>query len=102
MSTVYNRRREATRLQIPVPVTLEWVSETGEAVHEFTVTENISRCGAAVYSNLPLESGRYLRVSNQDYHVSLMAYVRNNTKSADGRGRLHLQFLGEEWPLDIV
>lgn len=102
MSTVYNRRREATRLQIPVPVTLEWVSETGETIHEFTVTENISRGGAAVYSSLRLESGRYLRVNNQDYHVSLLAYVRNHTQSADGRGRLHLQFLNEEWPLDIV
>lgn len=68
--------------------------ESGGAVHELTVTGNIGRSGAAVYSNRPLSSGRYLRVSNKDYHVSLMAYVRNQTKAADGRGRLHMQFLG--------
>lgn len=102
MATVDNRRREATRLSIPVPVTLEWVSETGDPVQEETVTQNISRMGAAVFSALPLERGRYLRVSNTSYGVSLLASVRNRTTTMQGQTRLHLQFLNQEWPLDIV
>jgi hypothetical protein len=85
-----------------MPVVLEWVSETGEPVLEETVTQDISRKGAAVFSALPLDRGRYLRISNSSLGVSLMTSVRNHTKSADGRSRLHLQFLDAEWPLDIV
>lgn len=98
----HNRRREATRIQVPVSVTLEWASETGEPVSEDTVTENISRLGAAVYSTLPLEKGNYLRVSSTSYAISTLASVRNRTLTPDGRPRLHLQFLHEEWPLGIV
>lgn len=97
-----NKRREATRLPIPVPITLEWVSDSGEPVKEDTVTQDISRKGAAVFSALPLGRGRYLRVSSASFGVTLMASVRNQTRAADGRGRLHLQFLNAEWPLDVV
>ncbi|MEJ7616583.1 MAG: PilZ domain-containing protein [Pyrinomonadaceae bacterium] len=102
MATISNPKRSATRLAIPVPVTLEWVSETGDPVQEETITQDISRMGAAVFSALPLERGRYLRVSNQSYGVSLLASVRNRTTSDQGQTRLHLQFLKQEWPLDIV
>jgi hypothetical protein len=102
MSKEFNRRREATRLAIPVPVILEWVSHTGAPVHEETVTQDISRKGAAVLSALPLDQGRYLRISSAKHGVSLMASVRNRTTSVGGQSRLHLQFLREEWPLDII
>lgn len=102
MSSHYSPQREATRLRIPVPVTLEWASETGAPVVEETTTENISRQGASVFSALPLGEGRYLRVTSSVYNVSLVAYVRDRTTTADGRARLHLQFLHQEWPLDVI
>jgi len=102
LSEEFSKRRGATRLAIPVSVTLEWVSESGEPVQEDTVTQDISRKGAAVFSGLPLERGRYLRISSSSFGTSLLASVRNRTNSAGGQTRLHLQFLEQEWPLDII
>lgn len=74
----------------------------GTVISEDTVTENISRCGAAVTSDLPLEEGRFLQVINPTHTGSFVARVRAKSSSSVGAERrllLHLEFVNQEWPL---
>jgi hypothetical protein len=91
--------RDESRQPIPIDVTIEVFGEdqTSPTV-ENTVTENISQSGAAVFTSLNLERGRFVRVSSRD-GVKVLAVVRNRSVGADGIGRLHLQFIGGEWPM---
>lgn len=73
-----------------------------EAVKELTVTENLSRKGAAVFTTLDLAEGRFVRVVGLQQKVSLIAVVRLRRGGADGRTRLHLEFISGEWPLEGV
>ncbi|HEX5706737.1 MAG TPA: hypothetical protein VFX96_05560, partial [Pyrinomonadaceae bacterium] len=55
-------RKQETRLQVPVEVLVEVFDEQGATVErEQTVTENISRRGAAVWTTLGVERGRFVR-----------------------------------------
>jgi hypothetical protein len=92
-----DKRRES-RLTIPTEVTIEVFGNDKEpALTEATVTEDISRSGASVFTALNLERGRFVKVTARDGFV-VMAVVRNRIVGADGIGRLHLQFIGREWP----
>jgi hypothetical protein len=66
---------------------------------ESTVTENISRHGAAVFTTLELSPGRFVKLSSPQYPSAMLAVVRNRHVAADGIVRLHLEFVGSEWPL---
>jgi len=93
-------KRKETRHTIPLEVTLEPVGEAGTAGQkEKTVTENISHKGAAVFSTLDLQPGRFLRVSSTQQNIAVFAVVRDRRIGADGIPRLHLEFIGGEWPL---
>jgi len=92
-------KRKETRHTIPTEVTIEIFGADRESPQlESTVTENISCNGAAVFTALNLERGRFVRMSTRD-GISVMAVIRNRIVGADGIGRLHLQFIGSEWPL---
>jgi hypothetical protein len=90
-------KRNETRYTIPMEVTLEVFGSEREAPQiENTVTENISQHGAAVFTALNLERGRFVKLRTRD-GVEVMAVVRNRIIGADGIARLHLQFVGSEW-----
>jgi hypothetical protein len=92
-------KREDSRHTIPTEVTIEvFGSDEKSSQTENTVTENISRSGAAVFTTLNLERGRFLRMSTRD-GVEVLAVVRSRSIAPDGIARLHLQFIGTEWPL---
>ena len=92
-------KRDQSRHTIPTEVTLEVFGDDEVSRQlESTVTENISRSGAAVFTALNLERGRFLKLSTRD-GFTIMAAVRNRSIGADGIARLHLQFIGSEWPL---
>ena len=93
-------KRKETRHTIPIEVTIEVFAENGAfSESESTVTENISPIGASVFTTLALEPGRFVRVSSQQSATSIVAVVRTRRVGADGINRLHLQFVGGEWPL---
>jgi len=93
-------KRKESRHTIPVEVTIEPVGDaTTAGQKENTVTENISHKGAAVFSTLNLQPGRFLRMSSAHYGVAIFAVVRDRRIGADGIPRLHLEFIGGEWPL---
>ena len=95
--------RPATRLQMAVDVTVEVFNEKGEiAGSEQTVTENISRRGASVFTTLNVERGRFIRLTSMQYNIAVIAAVRAQRAGADGIPRLHVEFVDKQWPLEGV
>jgi PilZ domain len=95
--------RPETRHNIPVEVTVEVFDETGKiSDSETTVTENISHHGAAVFTTLGVERGRFVRLTSVQYQISVLATVRGRSKGLGGVGRLHLEFVDKVWPLEGI
>ena len=69
---------------------------------EQTVTENISPRGAAVWTTLKVERGRFVRLTSVETGLSLVAVVRAARTGADGIPRLHLEFIDRRWPLEGI
>jgi len=93
-------KRKETRHSIPVEVLIEVFALDGSlAQSESSVTENISRQGAAIFSTLDLVPGRFVKLTSQQYQSALLAVVRGRHIAPDGIVRLHVEFVGSEWPL---
>jgi PilZ domain len=91
-----------TRLSVPVEVIIEVLDERGQIeASEQTVTENISRHGASVFTTLMVARGRFVRVRSARYTLAVLAVVRGTRADAGGIPRLHLEFLDREWPLEL-
>ena len=96
-------RSAETRLQMALDVTVELLDADGAPeAYETTVTENISRRGAAVFTSLKVERGRFVRLTSLQTGVSLLATVRAMRTGPDAIPRLHLEFVGAQWPLEGV
>ncbi len=96
-----SNQRTHTRHNIPVPLSLETFTEKGEVADiESTVTENISRGGATVYTGLDVPVGRFVRVNSPEYNLTVHAVVRGRSKGAGGMPRMHIEFIDREWPVD--
>ena len=96
-----NTQRAHTRHTIPVTMLLEAINEKGEVAHsENTVTENISRKGATVYSSFEAPVGRFIRLTSSDYGLAVYAVVRGRSKGPGGMPRLHVEFMDREWPVE--
>lgn len=93
-----DKRRESRQL-IPIEVLIEVFDEDKLISSEQTVTENISPGGAAVFTAGSLEPGAFVKMSSERYNASVLAVVRSRRAGADGITRLHLEFIGSEWPL---
>ena len=93
-------KREETRHNIPIEVLIEVIDQEKKlSLSEKTVTENISRQGAAVFTTLDVLPGRFVTLSSKEYGALVLAVVRSRRAGADGIPRLHLEFVGSEWPL---
>lgn len=93
--------RAHTRHNIPVPLSLETFTEKGEVGEtESTVTENISRKGATVYTGLDVPIGRFVRLTSSEYNLTVHAVVRGRSKGIGGMPRMHLEFIDREWPVE--
>jgi hypothetical protein len=98
-----SQRSEQTRLQMAVSVRLEVFDAEGRVTtSEQTVTENISRRGAAVWTTLQVERGRFVRLTSTETGLSVVAAVRAARTGADGIPRLHLEFIDRQWPLEGI
>ena len=95
--------RPETRHHIPIEVVVEALDEKGQpSAKETTVTENISRRGAAVFTTLEVTRGRFVRVTSAQYQISVIAAVRARRVGQDGIPRLHLEFVDKKWPLEGI
>jgi hypothetical protein len=96
-------RSEQTRLHLALPVRVEVFDEGGRVcANEQTVTENISPRGAAVWTTLKVERGRFVRLTSDETGMSVVAVVRAARTGPDGIPRLHLEFIDKRWPLEGI
>jgi PilZ domain len=94
-------KRKETRHHIPLEVLIEAFNKDGAISQtERTVTENVSRRGACVFTSLPLSPGAFVKISSEQYQAVSLAVVRASRPGPDGMPRLHLEFVGKQWPLD--
>ena len=94
-------RSKETRLQMAIPVSVEVFDEEGRvSASEQTVTENISRRGASVWTTLKVDRGRFVRLTSAETGLSVLAAVRTARSGPDGIPRLHLEFIDRQWPLE--
>jgi hypothetical protein len=99
LSEITEDKRRESRQPIPIEVLIE-VYDADKIVNtEQSVTENISRKGAAIFTALDLVPGTFVKMSNERYNAAVLAVVRARRAGADGITRLHLEFIGSEWPL---
>jgi hypothetical protein len=100
LGPLHSTEREYTRHSIPVEILLETLDDKGVVVQsENTVTESISPKGATLFTSLNIAGGRFVRLSSQQYSMTVLAAVRSTSKGADGIGRIHVEFIDREWPL---
>jgi hypothetical protein len=93
-------KRKGTRHGIPVDMLIETLNEDGTVNStEHTVTENISKNGAALYTTLSLPVGRIIRLTSEQYRLSIFAAVRGSSMGPTGVPRIHVEFIEREWPL---
>ncbi|HEV7891579.1 MAG TPA: PilZ domain-containing protein [Pyrinomonadaceae bacterium] len=94
-------RSKETRLHMAIPVSVEVFDEEGRvSASEQTVTENISRRGASVWTTLKVDRGRFVRLTSTETGLSILAAVRTTRTGPDGIPRLHLEFIDRQWPLE--
>ena len=96
--TAANRCGE-TRHQIAADMRVELFDKNGKVVTEQTVSENIGPRGAAIFTTLDLEPGRFIRLTSEQYRVTLHAAIRSQHIGPDGIMRIHVEFIDKEWPL---
>jgi hypothetical protein len=95
--------RRHSRYGIPVNIMLETLDEDGKVTEgEMTVTENISLSGASVFTTLKAEVGAFIRVTSDQYNVSIVAVIRGKRAGQDGFPRLHLEFIDRYFPLEGI
>ena len=93
-------QRVYTRHNIAVDMKVDVVNESGEVIAtEHTVTENISRHGATLFTTLQIAQGRFIRLTSEQYGVTVHAAVRTRSTGVDGVPRIHVEFIDKEWPL---
>ena len=93
-------KRQQTRHNIPVDMLIEAFDDKGEVISkEQTVTENISANGAAIYTTLDLNVGRFIKLTSEQYKTTVHAAIRGRSVGASGVTRIHVEFVDREWPL---
>lgn len=93
-------QRALTRHNIAVDMRLEILDPNGEVVQtEHTVTEDISAKGATLFTTLEIPLGRFVRLSSDQFNVTVHAAIRSLSTGADGVRRIHVEFIDKEWPL---
>jgi hypothetical protein len=93
-------RRHEDRYDIADNVILEVYDAEGRVFErDEAQTENISRHGMAVITNLNIVRGRYIRVRSAQYKIAIIAAVRRLVGFGDdNKNRLHLEFVEQQWP----
>jgi hypothetical protein len=93
-------QRAETRHNIAIDMLLEILDEDGQVTaSEASVSENISRKGASVFTTMEIPICRFIRLTSQQYNLTVHAAVRSKTTGADGIKRIHVEFIDKEWPL---
>ena len=77
-------------------------TKSGLAGGERTVAENVSRSGAAVFTTMDVGVGDRVKFISAEYDFSGLAVVCNRQVGDDDRIRLHLKFVENTFPVEIL
>lgn len=66
---------------------------------EWTTTKNVSKRGAAVFTTLDVGVGDRVKFISEKFDFSGLAVVCNKQLGADGKMRLHIQFVENDFPV---
>ncbi len=77
-------------------------AQSSEKKGEKARTENISKSGAAVLTNLDLHVGDRVKFISEQYDFSGLAVVCNRKDTKGGQARLSLQFVGALFPIEQI
>ncbi len=103
ISIVGTDLRKQRRQTVPLSVTIGVINERGDTVaSEMTVTEDVSATGAAVFTTLEITPGSLLRLTSEEYNITIVAVVRARKNGKDGTARLHLEFVDRQFPLELL
>lgn len=92
--------RRHTRFSIPESLIIEILDREGNvSASEISVTENISICGAAVFTSLDVNTGAFVRVRSERHDITIISIVRGKHAGPDGITRLHIEFIDSLFPL---
>ena len=95
--------RRHTRYTLPISITLETLDDNkNTTASEMSVTENLSLSGASVFTSLDAEVGSFVRLTCDQYNVSIISIVRGKRKGVDSIPRLHLEFIDRLFPLEGI
>lgn len=93
--------RRHVRYWTPIDLYLALVDERRVSLTgEKTVTENVSKNGAAVFSEMDVNVGDRVKFICEKYDFSGLAVVCNRHEGSDGKRRLHLQFVENSFPVE--
>ena len=93
-------QRAYTRHNIAVDMRIEMVDPNGVVTEsERTVTEEISKRGATIFTTLQIPTGRFIRLTSEQQGMTLYAAIRSRSTGANGIPRIHVEFIDKEWPL---
>jgi hypothetical protein len=93
-------KRAHTRHNIAVDIRVTILDPEGAVVAtEHTVTEDISKYGATIFTTLEISVGRFIRITSEQYGLTVHAAIRARSTGADGVGRMHVEFIDKQWPL---
>lgn len=96
-----NRRHP--RFWTSIDVSLGVLDEQEEVLtDEKTQTENISLSGAAVYSNLEVSVGDFIKFTSDTHNFAALAVVRNRKTEEDKPSKLHLEFVDASFPVEGI
>lgn len=93
-------KRAHTRHNIPVDMRVVILDPEGAIVAtEHTVSENISSHGATLFTTLEIAVGRFIRITSEQYGLTVHAAIRSRSTGPDGIARIHVEFIDKQWPL---
>jgi len=93
-------KRAHTRHNIPVDMRVVILDPEGAIVAtEHTVSENISSHGATLFTTLEIAVGRFIRITSEQYGLTVHAAIRSRSTGPDGIARIHFEFIDKQWPL---
>jgi hypothetical protein len=97
------KNRKKPRHWISFPVTISLIHKEERSItREETFTKNVGAGGVSVTSSLSAVAGDKVKFACKPLDFYAIAIVRNVKSDTEGVSTLHLQFLGEEFPIDKI
>jgi hypothetical protein len=97
------KRSEEERYERAFQVIIEAFDESGRVTAcQRAETKDVSIHGAAVINANDLPIGRFVRLTNESFGISILAVVRGSRISQGGQRTLHLEFIDGQWPVETI